>query len=298
MIPRIVHHLWLGPKAVPSVFQRYVDSWRRHSPGWEMRLWRDETLPTLSCQAEYDREKDFKKRYDIARLEIVRQCGGVIVDMDVEAIRPLDPLLPGVTAFVGRIGSRHIGNQVLGAVPHHPFFEEAARRVRLAMGTDVSASELAGKEFLRRLLAEHPDGVTVFPAETFYFEPSSDPPRRPDDFPHVYAVHHELQSYAAPLAADVIEERFGQFATEVARVLAAEDPIARERARERQIRAERRLRRAILQQDQGYQAMLRRAEIEREQLVARLEEARHEGRSLAGWARSVAARLTAMIRPR
>ena len=133
-IPRVVHWLWLGTNAVPPIFEQYAERWRTHHPEWETRLWREDTLPTLSCQTLLDAASGFKRRYDILRLEILRQCGGVIVDMDVEPIRPLDPLLRGVRAFVGRLGDEHIGNQVLGATPRHPFFERAVEDLRSHTG--------------------------------------------------------------------------------------------------------------------------------------------------------------------
>jgi hypothetical protein len=268
VIPRIVHWLWLGPDAVPDIFRHYTESWRTHHPGWEMRMWRDDSLPPLSCQAEYDQTTGFKKRYDIARLEILRQFGGVIVDMDVEAIRPLDPLLGGVTAFVGRISDKHVGNQVLGAVPGHPFFERAVAQLRAATGGGT-ASEVAGKDFLRRLLETHPDGVTVFPPETFYYQPSFDPPRRPDAFPGVYAVHHELASYAEMPPADTLELRFAAFVKEVN---TAHGAALTADAQARVDRAERRVSRAIATQERAYRAKLRQLEAEREQAEARLRE--------------------------
>ena len=133
LIPRVIHRLWLGPNAIPPIFEYYEDSWRKHHPTWELRLWREDTLPVLSCQDLWE-QQGLKRRIDIAKLEILRQCGGVFIDMDVEAIRPLDPLLPGVTAFLGRYAHHHVGQQVLGAVPHHPFFERTVERLASTIG--------------------------------------------------------------------------------------------------------------------------------------------------------------------
>jgi hypothetical protein len=214
LIPRLIHRVWLGPDPVPEALQRYEESWREHHPDWELRLWRDETLPPLSCQEAYDDAETWPQgpdesisperlalatwlaRYDIVRLEVLRQFGGVIVDMDVEAIRPLDPLLSGVTAFAGRAThARRIGNQVLGATPGHPFFELAVQELSAVAGTVRTAGQIAGSGFLSKLLARHPEGVTVFPRDTFYSPLTIEPTRRPDDFPEIYAVHHHLESY-------------------------------------------------------------------------------------------------------
>jgi hypothetical protein len=213
-IPKVIHHLWLGPDPVGESLTSYVESWRRHHPEWELRLWRDENLPELSLSdvlEQLDDErwrkrsphtpgalKTWRARYDIIRLELLRQFGGVIVDLDVEAIRPLEPLLPGVTAFAGRSRDSQalkIGNQVLGAIPKHPFLEHACAGIRKRAPTAGSANELAGHSFLTAAINERLDEVTIFPRETFYSPLTIEPPRRPQDFPRIYAVHHHLQSY-------------------------------------------------------------------------------------------------------
>jgi hypothetical protein len=276
-IPRVLHWLWLGPSAVPDLFRHYTDSWRRHHPDWETRLWRDETLPALACQAEYEAATAFKTRYDIVRLELLRQFGGVIVDMDVEAIRPLDPLLRDVRAFAGAMEGGHVGNQVLGAEPRHPFFEHAVARLPATVIPDNSSARAVGKVFLRQMLAERPDGITLFPSETFHYQPSFDPPRRPADFPNVYAVHHELASYAVPPAPGQVEEVARRLVAEAEALAdAAEDAGAATvaEARQRIDKAGRRLVRALRHQTQGYGAVVRRVEAERQQALVQLDEAR------------------------
>ncbi len=239
LIPRVLHRVWVGPDPVPEILERYGETWREHHPDWELRLWRDETLPPLSCQEAYDAVgtwpqgpgesvspeavalANWRARYDIVRLEVLRQFGGVIVDMDVEAIRPLDPLLSGVTAFAGRAThARRIGNQVLGATPGHPFFELAVQELSGVVGTVPTAGHIAAGGFLSRLLARRPDGVTVFPRDTFYSPLTIEPTRRPDDFPDIYAVHHHLETYLGGLEGRLArsERRLYEAQVEIARL--------------------------------------------------------------------------------
>jgi hypothetical protein len=196
LIPRVIHRVWLGPDPVPEVFEQYAESWRRHHPDWELRLWRDADLPALSCQAELERARGFKTRYDITRLELLRQMGGVIIDLDVEALRPIGPLLGGVSAFVGRTSSGgRVGNQIIGAVPHHPLLEYAVEALRETAGTAKNSSQQAGPAFVSRIVQERPEGVTIFPRDYFYSPLTIEPPQRPQDFPEIYAVHHSTESY-------------------------------------------------------------------------------------------------------
>jgi hypothetical protein len=196
LIPKVIHRVWLGPEPIPEVFERYADTWRRHHPDWEVKLWRDDDLPALSCQAEFDRADSFKVKYDIVRLELLRQQGGVIIDLDVEALRPIDPLLDDVEAFVGQSTfSGRIGNQVLGAVPHHPLWERAVRRLAETVGVAPTASQQAGPAFVSRLVRERPKGLRILPRDTFYSPLTIEPPERPQDFPEIFAVHHSTESY-------------------------------------------------------------------------------------------------------
>ena len=271
-IPRVVHWLWLGTLAVPHIFEQYAERWKVHHPSWETRLWREDALPALSCPEAIDHSTGFKRRYDILRLEILRQCGGVIVDMDVEPIRPLDPLLPGVSAFVGRIGEKHIGNQVLGATPGHPFFERAVERLRANTDVAGNASQTSGKDFLKQLLSEYPEDVTVFPARTFYYEPSFDPPRRPHDFSDVYAVHHQLESYAAIPQTETVERRFDQFVSAVRNAMETMGALPPAHLQARLNKTEHRMRRALRADEHRRRAEAREVTAEREQAAVRHDE--------------------------
>jgi Glycosyltransferase sugar-binding region containing DXD motif len=230
-IPRVIHCIWLArgqpPMAIPEFLRSCVESWERYHPDWKLELWRDDTLPPLSCQAEFERATNFKVRYDIVRFEVLRQLGGVIVDLDMEAIRPIDPLLKGVVAFGGRHKNR-IGTQVLGAVPHHPFFEQVVERLRETVGkSNTSTDDQAGTAFLGHAAAEYGGGdLTIFSSETFYSPLTIEPPIRPDAFPEIYAVHHSFQSYRGPDARVSNLQR---------RLRDAEREIWRERRRTRKL---------------------------------------------------------------
>jgi inositol phosphorylceramide mannosyltransferase catalytic subunit len=205
LIPKVINRVWLGPAPVPKAFERYAETWRRHHPDWEVRLWRDHDLPPLSCQEEFDRVKSFKVKYDIVRLELLRQEGGVVMDMDVEALRPIDPLLDGVEAFVGQTTfSGRIGNQVLGAIPNHPLWEHAVRRLSDTVGVATTASQQAGPAFVSRMVKERPKGVHILPRDTFYSPLTIEPPERPHDFPEIYAVHHSTESYREGEEGEII----------------------------------------------------------------------------------------------
>lgn len=197
LIPRVIHRLWLGQDSIPPAFERYGETWQTHHPHWEVKLWTDDNLPPLSCQREVDRAGNFKSRYDMVRYEVVRQFGGIIIDLDMECLRPLDPLLGGVEAFVGRETGkeRRVGTQIIGAVPRHPLLEQAVEQLRRTAGEGKTASQQAGPAFLTRMVDDFRDQITIFPRATFLSPLTIEPPKRPDDFPEIYAVHHHAESW-------------------------------------------------------------------------------------------------------
>ncbi|NYK77369.1 hypothetical protein GPW07_24425, partial [Salmonella enterica subsp. enterica serovar Typhimurium] len=82
---------------MPDEFARYGESWRRHHPSWEVRLWTDENLPDDLVRKEaYERLRKPAERSDIIRLEVVLRYGGVYVDTDIECLRSIEPLIEGV----------------------------------------------------------------------------------------------------------------------------------------------------------------------------------------------------------
>jgi inositol phosphorylceramide mannosyltransferase catalytic subunit len=197
LIPKVIHRLWLGADPVPADFERYGETWARHHPEWEMRLWTDDNLPPLSCQALIDGMPGFKSRYDMVRYELLRQFGGVIVDLDMEALRPIDPLLGGVRAFVCRETGkeRRIGTQIIGAEPRHPLLERAVGELSTSITRRGAASRRAGPVFFTQIVDEFRDQITIFPRETFLSPLTIEPPKRPQDFPRMFAVHHHAESW-------------------------------------------------------------------------------------------------------
>ncbi len=189
VIPRIIHQVWVGPDSMPQEFVDYRESWRRHHPEWEMRLWTEESLPRDLVRAEvYERLRNPAERSDILRLEVLFRFGGVYVDTDIECLRPIDPLLRDVDFFVnsGKGGNAH--NAVIAAVPRHPILEQALRELRpvTEFGLDKHGT---GPQFLGALLREHPE-VTIWPFELF---PGTDGQRE-----QAYAIHHSAASWKTP----------------------------------------------------------------------------------------------------
>lgn len=173
---------------MPQDFSRYQESWRRHHPDWEMRLWTEDSLPDdLTRREVYERLRNPAERSDIIRLEVLYRFGGVYVDTDVECLRPIDPLLEDdADFFVGAVQGK-VENAVIGAVAGHPILERALRELRPVTEYGADLTQGTGPWFLTALLREYPE-VTIYPQEVF--SPMTDAERE-----RAYAVHHYVSSW-------------------------------------------------------------------------------------------------------
>src|SRR5919202_2439008 len=208
LIPRIIHRVWLGDAPIPAEYEAYAETWARHHPEWELRLWRDADLPPLRNQELYDAASSFTQKSDIARYEILLRYGGVYVDTDFECLRALDGLLEGLDAFIGTEDGAHLSIGLMGAVPGHPLFEAIvdALPASLAARPDAPTNHTTGPHLVTRLVAANPllqERVHVFDSELFYPYLYNESYRRDEAFPEAYAVHHWAGSWLPQTASDV-----------------------------------------------------------------------------------------------
>jgi len=219
---------------MPQEFVEYRESWRRHHPGWEMRLWTDENLPTDLVRKEaYERLRKAAERADIIRHDLLLRFGGVYVDTDFECFRSIEPLLEGVELFMARHSTGRVNSAIIGARPGHPVLERVLRELRPV--TDYGLDKWGtGPYFLDKLVRQHPE-VTIFPYEYFY-------PDTPAEHERAYGFHHGALSWKDP---DDLRRGFGE----------AQRALAEARRRIEELER-RRLKNRILWLLRGIRAML------------------------------------------
>lgn len=127
-VPKIIHQIWLGDKTPPVETERWVQSAKTSFPDHQYVLWTEDTIQPLAKAGKinhlvYDRRLNPAMRSDALRYEILRQIGGMYLDLDVEVILRFDQhFIPGHFHF-GYERSNFPGNAILAAPPGHPFAE-------------------------------------------------------------------------------------------------------------------------------------------------------------------------------
>lgn len=127
MIPRVIHYCWFGGKPLPNDIKKYIESWKKKCPNYEIKRW-DESNFDISqnkfCESAYN-NKAWAFVSDYARLKIIYEYGGIYLDVDVELLKNLDFLLDD-RCF---IGTQQFGEFVttglgFGAERKNPIVEE------------------------------------------------------------------------------------------------------------------------------------------------------------------------------
>ena len=91
LIPKIIHHIWLGKKNVPPYFEKFKKSWQKCNPDYKFFFWDDEKCKNLNLinRELFDSIENKGCKSDILRYEILYQYGGIYIDTDFECIRPI-----------------------------------------------------------------------------------------------------------------------------------------------------------------------------------------------------------------
>jgi inositol phosphorylceramide mannosyltransferase catalytic subunit len=133
-VPRVIHQIWIGPRAVPPT----IAAWAAHAraQGYGHRLWRESDLAgegydqDPAYRTRLDRG-DFPGAVDAARYAILARAGGVYLDADwyparndigFHDVMPLTGLcaMPEDVPRLTGAGSMMLANSFIAAPPDHP----------------------------------------------------------------------------------------------------------------------------------------------------------------------------------
>lgn len=179
MIPRVLHQLWIGGP-VPDEYAGYRARLVEMHPEWEHHLWTEANMPPLVNQALWDAAPDIvpdsveQFRSDLARYELLLVYGGVWLDMDMEPLRALDPLLGAADCWFcyEDTAQRWVNNAAIGAVPGHKFLDRLVRgleaHVAINQGKGWRPNKLSGPQYVTPEWSAWKERVRVLPSRTFY----------------------------------------------------------------------------------------------------------------------------------
>jgi mannosyltransferase OCH1-like enzyme len=131
LIPKIMHHVWVGSSDLPPLYQNYLNECKKLHPDWEFKIWGDKEIAELGLiyQDLYDKMRSYPGKADILRYEVLYRFGGVYRDMDVKCFKPIDDLNHMYDFFIGTDGPFYfrylaLSNGLIGSKPEHKIIKD------------------------------------------------------------------------------------------------------------------------------------------------------------------------------
>lgn len=99
-IPKIIHHIWVGPKPVPELYEKYASTCKALNPDFEYKLWTNRDVEEIlnispkhkELYKAYEKVRLYAGQKDVLEYMILYKYGGVYMDMDFECKKSLRPL--------------------------------------------------------------------------------------------------------------------------------------------------------------------------------------------------------------
>ena len=157
MIPKVIHYCWFGGKKIPLEFRRYMKSWRKFCPDYEIREWNESNID-VACNSftkgAYE-AKAWGFVPDYLRCKILYEHGGIYLDTDVELLRNLDFLLDNDFYIgVSQIGFVCNGGLGFGAVKGNSVVENMMEKYDNLEFDAAKKQSLASPRFNHAVIAE------------------------------------------------------------------------------------------------------------------------------------------------
>ena len=186
VVPKVFHHIWIGPKPLPPEHVRWIESWRLFHPDWSFKFWTEKELPEPRYPEIVNRCRWYAQQVNFHRLEVLLQHGGIYLDTDFQCLKNIEPLISGKDFISAYQTEYDIANGFIGATPGHPILSETLEVLREIFVPDIWG---LGPVSLTRVLRGHPE-ISPLACELFYPYLWNELHRKGEEFPRAYAVHH------------------------------------------------------------------------------------------------------------
>lgn len=210
MIPKVIHYCWFGGNPLPESTKRYIESWKKFCPDYEIKEWNESNFD-IHCNAfisEAYKAKRWAFVSDVARMFILVHHGGIYFDTDVELIKPIDSLLQ-YEAFTAFESKYQIGMGILGCIKGQPMFAALLKeydKAHFKQPDDSFDTSVIGRRFKNICLQYGfvPDntrqivnGLTILPKDYFY--PSDPITKEFSITENTVAIHYYDASWISPV---------------------------------------------------------------------------------------------------
>jgi mannosyltransferase OCH1-like enzyme len=208
MIPKKIHYCWFGGNPLPKDVQKYIDTWRKFCPDYEIKEWNEQNFDIHLNRyvEEAYQQKKWAFVSDVARIYALYTEGGIYMDTDVEVVRNLDPLLNN-RGFLGFEGTQWIATNIVGFESNHELLKQFldSYNHRVFLKQDGSLDQTTNVEELTKLLIEKYSlklngkqqvllkDIMIYPTD--YFSPYDYIQGKLNRTPNTYSIHWFSQTW-------------------------------------------------------------------------------------------------------
>ena len=209
MIPRIFHQVWINrtKPELPAEFAAYRDTWLKHHPGWEYRLWNLDNLDFRCLRAELLPQCiSYSELADILRFELLYRHGGVYIDTDFECFKPIDALLDGLRTFACSENGLVVSPGLMGAEAGSAIMKRLVLGLPEQIGAQAPNDETGPGYVTRQILGGGFGGeFALLPSRLFYPYAMGEARITAANCGEAYAAHHWSHSWADPKARSLVK---------------------------------------------------------------------------------------------
>ncbi len=198
-LPPLLHFVWVGSPPTPKLRSR-LSTWSSINPQTLVLLWDEEAVRELAKDdadvvALLDAVPNAAAFSDIARFLILVRHGGIYLDCDMEACRPITALLDDANGFVVRESRWSITASAIGLVAGSMYGQAALAVMKSELDRFGEIDNyVTGPPLVTELhrvlrLLRVPDRPAVLPAWTFFPDNPFRFPRRDLSGMPAYGIH-------------------------------------------------------------------------------------------------------------
>lgn len=215
MIPKIIHHIWVGDNEFPKEFEEFIEKWKLLYPDYNYIFWNDVLVESTKIIDESISKYYYSKckmafKADLLRFKILEKYGGIYVDTDVEPLRRMPDEFLNYKLFAGRQKpDPEVAIGLIGAEPNNDlikyYIKKMIENIKLNIDSEGNVSQelwrITGPQYFNKICNEYldRDGYKFFDSEYFHPYGWNELERRYENFketsPNSYSVHHWTLSW-------------------------------------------------------------------------------------------------------
>jgi mannosyltransferase OCH1-like enzyme len=215
MIPKLIHHIWIGDRQFPEEFKQFRAAWMSLYADYHCFLWTSELIESEniiddSINQYYFGNYKIAFKADLLRFKILEKYGGIYIDTDTEPLRRMPDSFLDYKFFAGKQKpNNEIAIGLMGAEKENELVKEYNLDVLKSIeGNKDSFGNISqelwritGPSYFDLLCDKYKNNkeYMFFDNNIFYPYGWNELHRRHDNFklthPDAYSVHHWAHSW-------------------------------------------------------------------------------------------------------